>query len=55
MQKKIQEILVEPNSIHSGSVFKLKIKVIKQVTYSEMKAKTYEYFKNVTYKKLKGD
>lgn len=51
---KIQEIIVEPNKIVVGSTFKLKVRVIKYLTYKEMKTKNYKYFKDYKYKDLKG-
>ncbi len=38
-----------------GSIFRLKIKANRVTTYEEMKTKTYNYFKNVTYNDLKGE
>lgn len=38
-----------------GSVFKLKIKVVRYVTYQEIKSKTYTKLKTFTYKDLKGE
>lgn len=49
---KIQEIIVEPIKVQVGSTFKLKIKVIKYLTYKEMKTKNFKYFKNYKYKDL---
>ena len=55
MANKITEIITEPNKIHVGSVFKLKIKAIRYATYNELKTKTYNEVKNYTYSKLKGE
>lgn len=52
---KIVEKIIEPSKIITGSFFKLKIKVIRYLTYQEVKNKTYHDIKNVTYKDLKGD
>lgn len=51
---KIEEIITDPNKIHVGSIFKLKIKAICYVTYKEFKTKTYNEVKNYTYKQLGG-
>lgn len=54
MPNKITEIIVEPNKLYVGSTFRLKVKVTKYVTYSEVKTKTYNNIKNYTYNELKG-
>lgn len=51
---KIIETIVEPDKIEVGSTFKLKVRVIKYLTYKEMKTKNYKYFKDYKYKDLKG-
>lgn len=51
---KIIEKIVEPEKIITGSIFRLKVKVINYLTYLETKTKTYNYYKNVKYKDLKG-
>ncbi len=55
MATKIVEILTEPNEIHIGSSFKLKIKCIRYMTYDEVKTKTYNAIKQYTYNELKGE
>lgn len=52
---KIIEKIVEPDEITVGSTFKLKVKVIDYLTYRELKTKTYNYYKNLRYKDLKGE
>lgn len=52
---KIIEKIVEPGKIFVGSTFKLKVKVINYLTYKELKTKTYDYYKNLSYKDLKGE
>ena len=53
MQKIIEKI-VEPDHITTGSIFKLKVKVIRYLVYKELKNKNYKYIKNYKYKDLKG-
>ena len=56
MPNKIKEVIVEPNKIYVGSTFKLKIKAIRYLTYSELKEKLkYETLKKYSYSKLKGE
>lgn len=52
---KIIEKIVEPTKIQVGSIFKLKIKVIRYLKYKEMKTKNYNYFKSIKYGDLKGE
>ena len=52
---KIQEILIEPVKIYTGSLFKIKIKAKRDITYRELLQKTYEQVKVITYNDLKGD
>ena len=52
---KFVEKILEPEKIFSGSSFKLKIKMIKGVTYNEAKEMTYNQLKTFKYKELKGD
>lgn len=54
---KIKEIIIEPEKIYSGSIFKLKIKAVRYLTYQELKQKqkNYSNTKKFTYKNLKGD
>lgn len=54
MSNKITEIITEPNKIYVGFTFKLKVKVIKYLTYAEVKNKTYNEIKNYKYSELKG-
>lgn len=51
---KIKEIVTEPSKIFEGSIFKIKIKAIRYMTYKEMKTKKYKYYKSYKYKDLKG-
>ena len=55
MPNKIIEKIIEPTKITVGSTFLLKIKVIRYLTYEEIKPKTYEELMSYTYSKLKGD
>lgn len=55
IMSKIIEKIVEPGKIFVGSTFKLKVKVINYLTYKELKTKTYDYYKNLSYKDLKGE
>lgn len=52
---KIKEILIEPNVIHTGSSFKLKIKAVRGATYEELKSITWNDLKKYTYSDLKGE
>ena len=53
---KIIEKIIEPFRIEIGSIFLLKIKVIRHATYEELQNKTYQYVKDTfTYENLKGD
>lgn len=54
---KIIEKIIEPSRVEIGSIFKLKIKAIKYLTYNELKTKSYSYYKNnnITYNDLKGE
>lgn len=52
---KIIEKILEPSKIYEGSTFLLKIKVIRYLTYQEVKQKTYNETKSFTYAELKGD
>ena len=38
-----------------GSAFKLKIKVVRFLTYNELKSKKYNEVNQLTYKQLKGE
>ena len=51
---KIIEFVVEPNKIFTGSTFLLKIKAIRHLSYEEVKSENYNYFKNHTYRDVKG-
>lgn len=55
MPNKIQEIILEPTNINVGSLFKLKVKAIRYMTYNELKTKTYSELTEFTYKELKGE
>lgn len=52
---KIVEKLVEPSRIEVGSIFKLKIKAIRYMSYAEMKVRKVSNIKNYTVATLKGD
>lgn len=52
---KIKEIITEPSKVEVGSVFKLKIKAIRYVTYQELATLDYEDVDNYTYGELRGD
>lgn len=52
---KIIEKIIEPSRIEVGSIFKLKIKAIRYMSYTEMKARTVSTIKNYTVATLKGD
>ena len=51
---KIKEIITEPDKIHVGSIFKLKIKAIRYASYNELKNKTYTETEGYTYSQLGG-
>ncbi len=51
---KIQEILVEPNVIRTGSYFKLKIKILDKLNYALLKKYTYAQAKELKYNDLIG-
>lgn len=52
---KIKEIIVEPAQVRVGSVFKLKVKVIRYLTYSEIKQLTVSKLKEFTVNQIKGE
>ena len=53
---KIQEVVLEPSKIYTGSSFLLKVKCINYITYKELKnKKTYLQAKDLRYKNLKGE
>ncbi len=52
---KIIEKIVEPNHIEVGSTFKLKVRVIEYLTYSEIKELTVEQLKQYDTSELKGE
>ena len=54
MPNKITEIITEPTKLYVGSSFRLKIKVIRYLTYDEVKTKTYKDIKSFTYNEMKG-
>ena len=55
-KNKITEIILEPSKVYVGSTFRLKVKAVKYVTYSEIKAKeTYNTLKEYSYNDLKGE
>lgn len=54
MQKIIEKI-VEPAHIETGSIFKLKVKVIRYLTHNEMKQLTVSKLKDFTVNQLRGD
>lgn len=51
---KIIEKIVEPSKIITGSIFKLKIKVIRYLTCKEMKSKTCKEAKEFSCGEVKG-
>lgn len=52
---KIQEIIVEPNKINTGSTFKLKVKAIRYLTYEEIAENlTYEQLAQYSYGQVEG-
>lgn len=51
---KIIEKIVEPDKIHVGSTFKLKVKVIRYITCKEAKTKTCNFIKQFTCKEVDG-
>lgn len=51
---KIIEKILEPSEIHINNRFKLKIKVIRYLTYQEVKTKKYIDIKKFTYENIKG-
>lgn len=55
MSNKIIEQILEPTKIMCGSVFKLKIKAIRYMTYEEMKSLTVLNLKSYTVSSLKGE
>ena len=52
---KIVETIVEPNKIEVGTRFKLKVKVIEYLTYSEIKNLSTLQLKKYSPKQLKGE
>lgn len=52
---KIIETIVEPNKIEAGAKFKLKVKVIEYLTYSEIKGLSTLLLKKYSIKQLKGE
>lgn len=51
---KIIEKILEPSEIYTNNRFKLKIKVIRYLTYQEVKTKKYIDIKKITYENIKG-
>ena len=51
---KIVETIVEPQKIEVGSKFKIKVKVIEYLTYSEIKNLTISQLKQYSINQLKG-
>lgn len=52
---KIIEKIIEPSKINVGSIFKVKIRVIRYATYEELKVKTVNYLKDFSIADLKGE
>ena len=52
---KIIEKVVEPSRVEIGSIFRLKIKAIRYMTYAEMKEQLVSKIKEYTVAELKGD
>ena len=55
MIQKITEIRTEPETIRTGSVFKLRIKAIRYLTCAEAKRKTCEEIKKLTCEEVNGN
>lgn len=55
MRNKIIEKLIEPVKVETGSIFKIKIKAVRGLTYTEIQNLTYRELKVYTYSQLKGD
>lgn len=51
---KIIEKIIEPVKIETGSIFKVKLKTIRYLTYEEILNLDYEKLKNFSYKELIG-
>lgn len=52
---KIKEMIVEPSKIFTGSILKIKVKVIKHITYGEIKELKISKIKEYKVKQLKGE
>ncbi len=52
---KIIEKIIEPSKVEIGSIFKIKIKTIRYLTYAEIKNQKISKLKNVTIAEMKGD
>ena len=52
---KITEIILEPGKVYAGSIFLLKIKATRYLTYGELKELTVNRVKDFTVTELKGD
>ncbi len=52
---KIIEKIIEPSRVEVGSIFNIKIKAIRYLTYAELKEQTVSKIKQHTVAKLKGE
>lgn len=53
--QKIIERIIEPSKVYAGSIFRLKIKAIRYLTYEEIKDMTVSDLKQYTVAELKGE
>lgn len=52
---KIIEKIIEPSRVEVGSIFKLKIKAIRYLTYREIKEQAISKLKQFTVTEMKGE
>lgn len=50
-----REKIIEPVKIETGSIFKIKVKIMEPFSYNDLKNMSYEELKEYNYKNLKGD
>lgn len=55
MSIKIKSKIIEPAKVEAGSIFKIKLKIVRNAIYKELAQKTYEDINKFTYNNLKGD
>ena len=55
MSTKIESKIIEPVRVEVGSIFKIKLKIVRNATYKELAKKTYEDVNKFTYNNLKGE